>query len=321
MALRLRARLVVLVLTLVTALAVGLLGAPPTRAEAATPPKVPGGLPSGIEDLTAYVRANSCTPTARPGTAKLGRLLTATYPGTSWGGGRACGALPNSEHHDGRAVDWMNNIRNKKQKAQADAVIKWLFATDAKGNAYANARRLGVMYVIWNGKIWGAYAADQGWRPYSSCAKHPEKSWDNTCHRNHMHISLSWAGAMGRTSFWSKKVAAPDYGRCRAKGMNWAYGYKAPNPKPCRDYPVVKPPKGASATLKTIVNYSGRSMGRGAQNAGVKAVQKAIGVSPTGFYGPVTVSTMKTWQRKHGLPATGKLNQATWRALQKALAP
>ncbi|WP_258272927.1 hypothetical protein, partial [Escherichia coli] len=82
----------------------------------------------------------------------------------------------------------------------ADAVIKWMFAKDAQGRPYANARRLGVMYVIWNGKIWGAYGAGKGWRPYSTCAKHPEKSWDNTCHRNHMHISLSWAGAMGRTS-------------------------------------------------------------------------------------------------------------------------
>ena len=75
-----------------------------------TPP-VPSGLPSGIEGLAAYVPANSCSPTTRPGTVKLGKLLTSTYSGTRYGGARGCGALPDSEHHDGRAVDWMNSIR------------------------------------------------------------------------------------------------------------------------------------------------------------------------------------------------------------------
>ena len=177
--------------------------------------------------------ANSCDPVTRPGAAKLGRLLTATYPSTSYGVERGCGSLPNSEHHDGRAIDWMISIRNKSQAAQAKAAITGSLATDDKANKHANARRLGVMYVIWNNKIWGAYSADVGWRPYSTCAEHKEKSWDSTCHRNHVHISLSWEGAMGRTSFWSKKVAAPDFGRCRAADLNWAYAYDKPNAQPC----------------------------------------------------------------------------------------
>lgn len=291
-------------------------------AQAATPtPPVPTGLPAAIEDLAAYVPANSCTPSTRPGTARLGRLLTSTYPGTTYGGARGCGALPDSEHHDGRALDWMTNIRNPSQAAQAKALITWLLATDAQGRRHANARRLGVMYVIWDGRIWGAYAADRGWRPYSSCADHPEKSWDNTCHRNHMHLSLSWAGASARTSFWTRAVAAQDFGRCRAADMNWAYGYKAPNPAPCPRHAAVRPPSGASATLKTLVSYSGRSMGQGATNAGVSAVQKAIGAGVTGTYSAATVTSMKRWQRARGLDETGSLNHATWRALRSAQAP
>ncbi len=312
-----------LLLLLATVLALTAAPAADLTADAAlvkTPP-VPSGLPSGIEDLAAYVGADSCSPTTRPGTVKLGRLLSATYPGTTWSGARSCGALPDSEHHEGRAVDWMNSIRNAKQKAQAGAVIGWLFAPDAAGRPYANARRLGIMYLIWDGKIWGAYSADQGWRPYRSCAQHPEKSWDTTCHRDHMHLSLSWAGALGHTSFWTKHVAAPDYGRCRAADMNWTYGYKVPRSTPCPDHSVVKPPQGASATLKTIVDYSGRSMGLGSKNAGVTAVQKAIGTQATGSYSSATVSAMKTWQRRHGLEVTGKLNHATWRALRQALTP
>ncbi|HEY5821693.1 MAG TPA: peptidoglycan-binding domain-containing protein [Propionibacteriaceae bacterium] len=292
----------------------------PAEAATKTPP-VPSGLPTEVEDLSAYVPANSCSPITRPGTAKLGKLLTSTYPGTTYGSARACGALPNSEHHDGRAVDWMNNVRNEKQAAQAKALITWLFATDAEGNEYANARRLGVMYTIWNNKIWGAYSADRGWRPYSSCSEHPEKSWDNTCHRNHMHLSLSWAGAMGHTSFWTKEVAAPDYGRCRPADLNWSYPYEAPNPVPCPRYSVVNAPSGSSALMKTLVQHSGKHLTRGTKGAAVTAVQKAVKTKTTGTLDSATAKAIKKWQAAHSIRVTGTVNHTTWRALLKANAP
>jgi hypothetical protein len=49
------------------------------------------------------------------------------------------------------------------------------------------------MYVIWNHKIWSSYNAGAGWRPYSG----PDP------HTSHMHISLSWAGALKKTSYWT----------------------------------------------------------------------------------------------------------------------
>ena len=161
-------------------------------------------VPEGIEGLAAYVPANSCSPTARPGTEKLGRLLVDTYPGTSFGGSRACPATANSEHHEGRAVDWMNSVRNRKQQKQAKAVIAWLLAPDAEGRPYANARRLGVMYVIWDNRIWGAYRPGDGWREYNGCrAKSKQKkSLDSVCHRDHMHISLTRRAARADTSWY-----------------------------------------------------------------------------------------------------------------------
>ena len=309
---------------LVLALALGLLGAGPRPASAATPrPPAPASTPGGIEALAAYVPANSCTPTARPGTVLLGRLLTTTYPGTTFGGSRACPATPSSEHHDGRAVDWMNSVRDAGQKKQAQAVVDWLLATDAQGNPYANARRLGVMYVIWDDHIWGAYRPQDGWREYDGCtaAAKQARSLDNACHRNHMHLSLSWAGAMGRTSYWTGAVAAPDYGRCRPADMTWAYGYSAPNPTPCPRVGTVAVPKGASSTLKTLITYSGRSMKRGSAYAAVKPVQKVIGAEQTGTYSSATVTRMKAWQSAHALEPTGKLSYATWRALEQAVWP
>lgn len=308
-----RASAAALLATTLTATASPLL----VPAQAATAkPAVPSGLPAAIEPLASYVPANSCNPAARPGTQKLAQLLKTTYPGTWYGISRACGAgLPTSEHYDGRAVDWMNSVRKPKQAAQAKAVIAWLKAPDARGNAYANARRLGVMYVIWNNKIWGLYNADRGWRPYSSCADHPEKSWDSTCHRDHMHLSLSWAGAMGATSFWSKRVAAPDFGPCRARDLNWAGLRSKVNPTPCPRYPKVTAPAGASANRKTLVRFSGMRLTPGSTGPAVKAVQKALGVKTTGTYATLTKAAVKKLQKSHRLPTSGNMNTATWRAL------
>ena len=72
---------------------------------------------------------------------------------------------------------------------------------------------------FWNNRLWGSYAASSGWRPYSTCAAHPEKSSDTTCHRDHIHISLSWAGAAGRTSFWTGSVAAVAVNGCVAPAV------------------------------------------------------------------------------------------------------
>jgi hypothetical protein len=88
------------------------------------------------------------------------------------------------------------NITNANEKAAAESFVNALMATDKAGNKHALARRMGVMYVIWNRQIWSAYRASEGWRPYSGAS----------AHRDHVHISMSWAGALGRTSFWSGTV-------------------------------------------------------------------------------------------------------------------
>ncbi|SDT07922.1 Putative peptidoglycan binding domain-containing protein [Friedmanniella luteola] len=307
--------------TLLTALTLAAGIGAATPASAATPnPPVPASLPAGIEPLSGYVPATSCDPTAKPGAVALGTLLTTTYPGTRFGSARTCGA-DTSEHYDGRAVDWMNSVRVRKEAAQAKALISWLTATDADGNAHANARRLGVMYIIWNGKIWGAYSAERGWRAYSSCADHPEKGWDSTCHRDHVHLSLTWAGAMKRTSYWTGEVAATDYGPCRAKDLNWALPYAGPRPTPCPRHPRVTPPEGASATLRALTTYSGVRLRPGARGPAVTAVQKALGVSATGSYGTATRSAVKKFQTGQRLTSSGNVNTATWRALLRVNAP
>ena len=282
-------------------------------------PAVPTALPVAAEALADYVPATSCDATAKAGTVALGTLLTRTYPGTTFGGGRDCGAdaLSTSEHYDGRAVDWMTTVRTTTGKARGDAVVSWLLATDTNKVAYANARRLGVMYIIWNNKIWGSYRPADGWREYSGCSA-KEKSgtaYDTACHRDHVHLSLSWAGAMKRTSFWSGKVAAAEFGPCRTADLNWAAPTSKANYTRCPALPGVQPAVDASTLGKTLVGYSGMYLFPGSRGPAVKAVQQAIGAGADGAFGPGTRAALVTWQQRVKVPATGVVDAATWRAL------
>ncbi|MCW2868528.1 MAG: peptidoglycan-binding protein [Marmoricola sp.] len=274
------------------------------------------------EALAAYVPANSCDPTAKPGTTALGELLKATYAGSSYGIDRTCGTdpLPTSEHYDGRALDFFRSVRDPQQKAQVQALVSWLFATDAHGNPYANARRLGVMYLIWNNRIWGSYRASDGWRPYAGCASRTSRAYDTTCHRDHVHLSLSWEGAMKRTSFWTRQVAAVDYGPCREAGLNWAAPYTTARTAPCPSLPRVTAPAGSSALRRTLTTYSGMVLTRGDAGPVVRAVQQAVHTTVDGSFGPMTQAAVRTWQAAHGVTPTGVVAADTWHALLRAVA-
>jgi peptidoglycan hydrolase-like protein with peptidoglycan-binding domain len=256
-----------------------------------------------------------------PGAVALGDLLRATYPGTSYGIPRACGTDGMaSEHYEGRAIDWFTSVRDATGAARATTVLNWLLATDAAGHAYANARRLGVMYLIWNNRIWGSYRAAEGWRPYSNCAAHPEKSYDTTCHRDHIHISLSWAGAMRRTSFWTGRVAAVDYGPCRPADLNWAAPYTGPRTSPCPPHLTVTAPGKASSVTAGLYAASGAQLGPGSTGPLVTVLQRALRVAADGSFGPMTGAAVSDFRVAHRLRAGQVVDAATWRALLAAMA-
>jgi len=164
-------------------------------------PTAPVSLPGDIEVTAPYQPQTFCDPTVKPGTQALANKLTATYAGTAIVSMvRPCGS-DTSEHYDGRAIDWGVDHRNDRQRLQGSAFLHWLFATDKAGHDHAMARRLGVMYVIWNKQMWGAWSGK--WEPYTNC------SGPTACHVDHMHISLDWSGAMKKTSFWTGVVRAP----------------------------------------------------------------------------------------------------------------
>jgi hypothetical protein len=183
----------------VLAAAAGLLTLTPIPASAAVP-TAPVTLPLAIEVMPPYQPQVYCDPVAKPGITAFATLLTATYAGTTVVSTvRSCGS-DTSEHYDGRAIDWGVNVANDRQRAQGKALLQWLFAADAAGNRYAMLRRLGVMYIIWNSRIWGTWS--QSWEPYSC-------SGVTACHKDHMHLSFDWSGAEKKTSFWTGTVSDP----------------------------------------------------------------------------------------------------------------
>lgn len=306
-------RIAALATGMVTAGALLTVAAP---ASGAAIPKRAHSYGAAIEPMADYVGQVSCDVKARPGTKRLARLLAATYPvATSWNVTRTCDGS-RSEHHDGRAIDWMASVRNKGQRTAAKTFIKWLLASDSSGNRFAMARRLGVMYVIYDNKMWGGWGGQ--WEEYNGCSKTKSRSLDDYCHRSHVHISLGWNGAMGRTSFWTGKVAATDYGPCRSAGMNWAGRYTKANHNGCAQVARAKTPKGSSKTKKALVKWSGVAARKNWRGPYVTAVQRALHVPATGKYSGSTVTAVRRFQARKHLSQSGKMNVATWRALLAA---
>lgn len=184
-------------LTLLGVLAALVLPAVPA---AAAPAGVSPG--SAIEAFAPYQGQTACEPVARPGVTAFRDLVLASYPGTGDSGiVRACSVGGTSEHKEGRAWDWRVTTDDPTHVEQVADLMDWLLATDEHGNTAAMARRLGVMYVIWDSRIWKSYQAAKGWQPYSGASPHTD----------HVHISFSWAGALGATSYWTGQVAPVMY--------------------------------------------------------------------------------------------------------------
>jgi hypothetical protein len=286
---------------------------------AATVPVPPRSLPTAIEPLAYYVAQSSCDPTVKPGTRSLANLLTRTYPGISWGSAYSCGTDGSvSEHYEGRAIDWMASYRVTWQRDDANSLVTWLLATDKAGNRFAMARRLGVQYVIWDNRIWGSWNGQ--WENYNNCLNTPSTAYDNACHRTHVHISLSWNGAMGKTTFWTGQTAAFDYGPCRPADLNWADPRWGFNAHPCPSYRKVQARSGASAVAQALVKYSGARLTAGMSGPAVTAVQSALRVGQSGVMDSATRAAVNYFRTHNAISAGDVVGQLTWRALLRKFA-
>jgi hypothetical protein len=160
---------------------------------------------SSVDAFSTYQPQTTCRKTPLPGTVYLLGWLQRHYPHSGFSSMmRSCDTPGVTEHKDGRALDWGTDVTVPSQKAQAAALLQRLFATDRHGNPDALARRMGIMYLIWDDHIYGAYT-DPAFlkRDYlASGCKTAKRCSPTLQHRDHIHISLSWAGASAQTSFY-----------------------------------------------------------------------------------------------------------------------
>jgi hypothetical protein len=275
----------------------------PAAAQSVPTPPIQAGVGRAIEAPSPYIPQTDCDLTLRPGTVALMRLLLRTYrDGSNLGILQSCAAEgQTSEHSDGRALDFGLNVRNPHQHAEALTFLQWLFATDRFGNTQAMARRLGVMYVIYDGQI--RSTGDRGFSPYLPQVCANGRGDATTCHRNHIHISLSWAGAFGRTSFWTGRVASVDYGPCVAPGHLYAPRYTRFNPVPC-----------PAAPLRPLPQLTLHDRG-----PAVQLVQRILRVGMDGIFGPITSRAVVQWRKAHRLtPLVPVVDTRMWNVLNAA---
>ena len=237
-------------------------------------------LPTALDVAPPYQKGTLCLTENQPGAVAFAKLLNATYGNRVYGILRTCAA----EHGEGRALDWMISANNPEQLALANALTRWLAAPDAQGRQGAMAKRFGINYIIFNRQQWRAYDPARGWAPYYGVSPHTD----------HIHFSFNWDGAYKRTSWWTGvAVTTPLTG----PGSQVVTTPSLPPPPP-------------PAPVMTSSGYP--LLEQGASGADVALAQKVIGVTADGRFGPITASALATWQTKNGVPATKKLDNATW---------
>ncbi|MDR1768614.1 MAG: hypothetical protein LBR32_09365 [Propionibacteriaceae bacterium] len=196
-------------LALAGALAVTLLAGSAAWAEDPLPPAsmADGGL--AVDANLGYKPQKTCSPTAKPGTKALLDLLIQTWGGSSWGISRSCASGGTSEHKEGRALDWHMDVNNASEKARVEQALEWMTANNGEV-----AYRLGIMYIMWDQRIWSIYYQEMGWRTFSDRGSYTAN------HKDHVHISLTWDGAMEQTSWWTGvPVTTPLLGPCGTTGQ------------------------------------------------------------------------------------------------------
>ncbi len=249
-------------------------------------------LPAVLDAFPGYQPSTSCDPNDKPGILAFANLVSTHWGKTRYHTSRRCVLGDGTQHAEGRALDWTMNAYDAGERALGDAVLAWLSADSG-----ALARRFGIMYIIWNKKIWYTH------RPAA-----PEAYTGPIPHTDHLHFSFTWDGAMGRTSWWTGvPVTTPDVGPCRVYAGQYAPRYTGPRTTPC---PGKLPQPPYSAYPVTLPGGTGTH---------VALAQSLLGLAVDGDFGPATLTRLLAYQAAVGVPVTGVLDNATWAQLATSM--
>lgn len=144
-----------------------------------------------VDDYEQWRPATGCADTPGPGVEAFRDYVVSRFGGESLGIMRGCGVGGPSLHHEGRAWDW-GTVR---RPADVDAMIAWLMGNGPDGKPHYWLRRLGVVSVIWNRRIWST--TRKRWRPYTGADPHT----------THVHFGFSQRAADGLTSGYVRDMS------------------------------------------------------------------------------------------------------------------
>jgi hypothetical protein len=159
-----------------------------------------------LEPYAGYQPQTTCRRNPKPGVLVLADWLVAR------GGGygaifRSCAGSSTSEHKESRAFDWILDADSETDQAIAAAMLAEIFAPDDTGEPNALARRMGIMYVIWDDHMYASYDEFVAKRYLSSGCRTRRTCSPTLRHRDHLHISLTRQGAKGLTSWYAAQLA------------------------------------------------------------------------------------------------------------------
>jgi hypothetical protein len=95
---------------------------------------------------------------------------------------------------------------SQADRDEVDRFLAKLFQTDADGEEHALARRMGIMYIIWNDHMYRAYGNPHFAKDdYLSSSCPSRKKCSKTLrHRDHVHLSLSKPGGRAETTWYNR---------------------------------------------------------------------------------------------------------------------
>ena len=153
----------------------------------------PGGIPASGTAVAFTGASSGCTvpdPTGTGGCvtaatawmltqvqAAFGHLPTSCWDAHAWN--------PTSDHPQGKGCDLTFGALGRFPDA-ADTTRGWQVAEWLA----ANASPLKVAYVIWQGRIWSASRADEGWRIYTGGGVYDPQDATGG-HYDHVHVSVA----------------------------------------------------------------------------------------------------------------------------------
>lgn len=117
-------------------------------------------------------------------TANVLAQIRRKFPQSSWSCFRQDAGLK-SEHRLGRACDGTFGNSIGHRATGRSLTYGWQVTNWVK----ANARKLGVEYLIWQGKIWSVRRASEGWRRYNGGGMFDPRNVTGG-HYDHLHVTV-----------------------------------------------------------------------------------------------------------------------------------